>query len=115
MKTRSSSCRTLIRPKSAGFSADLRTHLGQPLDLIEQNVYRFCWIVDFPMYEYDEEHEKIDFSHNPFSMPQGGLEALNTRDPLTIKAFQYDIVCNGYRALFGRDSEPSSRDHVSRV
>ncbi len=81
--------------------AGLRTHLGQLLNLIEQDVYRFCWIVDFPMYEYDTEHEKIDFSHNPFSMPQGGLEALNTRDPLTIKAYQYDIVCNGYELSSG--------------
>jgi aspartyl-tRNA synthetase len=81
--------------------AGLRTHLGQLLELIEQNVYRFCWIVDFPMYEFDAEHEKIDFSHNPFSMPQGGLEALNTRHPLTIKAFQYDIVCNGYELSSG--------------
>jgi aspartyl-tRNA synthetase len=81
--------------------AGLRTHLGQTLNLIEQDVYRFCWIVDFPMYEYDSEHGKIDFSHNPFSMPQGGLEALNTRDPLTIKAFQYDIVCNGYELSSG--------------
>ncbi len=71
------------------------THLGQALGLIEENVYKFCWIVDFPMYEFDAEHGKVDFSHNPFSMPQGGLEALNTQDPLTIKAFQYDIVCNG--------------------
>ncbi|HEY3823801.1 MAG TPA: aspartate--tRNA ligase [Bryobacteraceae bacterium] len=81
--------------------AGLRTHLGQLLELIEQDVYRFCWIVDFPMYEFDAEHGKIDFSHNPFSMPQGGLEALNTRDPLTIKAFQYDIVCNGYELSSG--------------
>ncbi len=81
--------------------AGLRTHLGQTLNLIEQDVYRFCWIVDFPMYEFDAEHGKIDFSHNPFSMPQGGLEALNTRDPLTIKAFQYDIVCNGYELSSG--------------
>jgi len=81
--------------------AGLRTHLGQTLNLIEQDVYRFCWIVDFPMYEFDSEHGKIDFSHNPFSMPQGGLEALNTRDPLTIKAFQYDIVCNGYELSSG--------------
>ncbi|HTA43882.1 MAG TPA: aspartate--tRNA ligase, partial [Bryobacteraceae bacterium] len=79
----------------------LRTHLGQSLNLIEQDVFRFCWIVDFPMYEYNEEHQKIDFSHNPFSMPQGGLEALNTRDPLTIKAFQYDIVCNGIELSSG--------------
>jgi len=81
--------------------AGLRTHLGQLLNLIEQDVYRFCWIVDFPMYEFDSEHGKVDFSHNPFSMPQGGLDALNTRDPLTIKAFQYDIVCNGYELSSG--------------
>jgi len=81
--------------------AGIRTYLGQHLELIEQNVYKFCWIVDFPMYEYDEEHQKVDFSHNPFSMPQGGLEALNTKDPLTIKAFQYDIVCNGYELSSG--------------
>ncbi len=89
------------KAKICRIMAGLRTHLGQSLDLIEPNVYRFCWIVDFPMYEYDEEHQKIDFSHNPFSMPQGGLEALNTRDPLTIKAFQYDIVCNGYELSSG--------------
>jgi aspartyl-tRNA synthetase len=81
--------------------AGIRTYLGQHLNVIEQDVYKFCWIVDFPMYEYDEEHQKVDFSHNPFSMPQGGLEALNTRDPLTIKAFQYDIVCNGYELSSG--------------
>src|ERR1019366_1239210 len=81
--------------------SSLRDHLGQLLGLIEENIYKFCWIVDFPMYEFDSEHGKIDFSHNPFSMPQGGLEALNTRDPLTIKAFQYDIVCNGYELSSG--------------
>jgi aspartyl-tRNA synthetase len=89
------------KAKICRIMAGLRTHLGQSLNLIEPDVYRFCWIVDFPMYEYDEEHQKIDFSHNPFSMPQGGLEALNTRDPLTIKAFQYDIVCNGYELSSG--------------
>jgi aspartyl-tRNA synthetase len=90
--------------------AGLRTHLGQLLNLIEQNVYRFCWIVDFPMYEFDEEHGKVDFSHNPFSMPQGGLDALNTRDPLTIKAFQYDIVCNGYELSSG-----AIRNHTPEI
>jgi aspartyl-tRNA synthetase len=79
----------------------IRAYLGQSLGLIEENVYKFCWIVDFPMYEFDAEHGKIDFSHNPFSMPQGGLEALNTKDPLTIKAFQYDIVCNGIELSSG--------------
>jgi len=64
-------------------------------------VFEFCWIVDFPMYEWNEEEKKIDFSHNPFSMPQGGLEALENQDPLTIKAFQYDIVCNGVELSSG--------------
>src|SRR5207244_13581536 len=102
-----------------------RVKLGEELDLLEKNAYRFCWIVDFPMYERDEETGKIDFSHNPFSMPQGGLEALETRDPLTIKAYQYDIVCNGVELSSGaiRNHRPdimykafgivgSSREHV---
>ncbi len=79
----------------------VRTRLGQELELIEQDAFRFCWIVDFPMYELNEETKKVDFSHNPFSMPQGELEALNTRDPLTIGAYQYDIVCNGYEMASG--------------
>ena len=78
-----------------------RTRVGTELGLIEQNTYKFCWIVDFPMFEYDEDAKKIDFSHNPFSMPQGELEALETQDPLTIKAFQYDIVCNGVELSSG--------------
>ena len=78
-----------------------RTRVGAELGLIEQNTYKFCWIVDFPMFEYDEDAKKIDFSHNPFSMPQGELEALETQDPLTIKAFQYDIVCNGVELSSG--------------
>jgi aspartyl-tRNA synthetase len=78
-----------------------RIKLGEELDLIEKNAFRFCWIVDFPMYERDEETGKIDFSHNPFSMPQGGLEALEREDPLTIKAYQYDIVCNGVELSSG--------------
>lgn len=78
--------------KLAGFA---RTKIGQELELIDPDRYEFCWIVDFPMYELNEETGQIDFSHNPFSMPQGGLEALETKDPLTINAFQYDIVCNG--------------------
>lgn len=76
-------------------SGDLRLKLGRDLDLIEKNVFRFCWIVDFPMYEYDENEKAVMFSHNPFSMPQGGLEALMTQNPLDILAYQYDIVCNG--------------------
>ncbi len=86
---------------AAKFAGKVRIKLGQDLGLIEPGTFKFCWIVDFPMYEYDEEAKKIDFSHNPFSMPQGGLEALQTLDPLTIKAFQYDIVCNGYELSSG--------------
>jgi aspartyl-tRNA synthetase len=78
-----------------------RTKLGQDLSLIEQGKFRFCWITDFPMYERDEETGQIIFSHNPFSMPQGGMEALETMDPLAIKAFQYDIVCNGIELSSG--------------
>ncbi|PHK94926.1 aspartate--tRNA ligase [Pseudoroseomonas rhizosphaerae] len=83
------------------FAGKVRTRLGEELNLIEQGEFRFCWIVDFPMYELNEETGKVDFSHNPFSMPQGGLEALNTMDPLEIKAFQYDIVCNGIELSSG--------------
>jgi aspartyl-tRNA synthetase len=79
----------------------LRSHLGQELDLIESRSYRFCWITDFPFYELDPENGQVTFSHNPFSMPQGGLEALNGQDPLSIKAFQYDIVCNGVELSSG--------------
>ncbi|MEH3106236.1 MAG: aspartate--tRNA ligase [Sphingomonas fennica] len=78
-----------------------RTRIGEELGLIEQGVFKFCWIVDFPMYEYDEEAKKVDFSHNPFSMPQGGMEALEGTDPLDILAYQYDIVCNGVELSSG--------------
>ena len=78
-----------------------RTRVAEQLDLIEQGAFRFCWIVDFPMFEYDEDNKKVDFSHNPFSMPQGGMEALETKDPLDILAWQYDIVCNGVELSSG--------------
>ncbi|MCW3477274.1 aspartate--tRNA ligase [Limobrevibacterium gyesilva] len=83
------------------FAGAVRTKLGQDLGLIKPGEFRFCWITDFPMYELNEETGQIDFSHNPFSMPQGELEALNTQDPLTIKAYQYDIVCNGVELSSG--------------
>jgi aspartyl-tRNA synthetase len=83
------------------FAGLARTKLGEELNLVDKDRFELAWIVDFPMYEYDEENKKIDFSHNPFSMPQGGLEALQTQDPLTIKAFQYDITCNGYEIASG--------------
>jgi aspartyl-tRNA synthetase len=83
------------------FSGLARTKLGEELNLIDKDRFELAWVVDFPMYEYNEDDKKIDFSHNPFSMPQGGLEALQTQDPLTIKAFQYDITCNGYEIASG--------------
>jgi aspartyl-tRNA synthetase len=83
------------------FSGLARTKLGEELNLIDKERFELAWIVDFPMYEYNEEDKKVDFSHNPFSMPQGGLEALRNQDPLTIKAFQYDITCNGYEIASG--------------
>ena len=79
----------------------MRTRLGQELDLIEPNAFRFCWITDFPMYEMNEDTGQVDFSHNPFSMPIGEMDALNSQDPLTIGAYQYDIVCNGYEMSSG--------------
>ena len=85
-------------PSSPGAA---RIRIGHDLGVSKKDVFEFCWIVDFPMYEWNEEEKKIDFSHNPFSMPQGGLEALETQDPLTIKAFQYDIVCNGVELSSG--------------
>ena len=89
------------RDEAAKFAGTVRLRLGDELDLVEPGAFRFCWITDFPMYELNEETGRVDFSHNPFSMPQGGLEALNTQDPLTIKAFQYDIVCNGVELSSG--------------
>ena len=83
------------------FAGAVRTRLGQELGLIAEGDFKFCWITDFPMFELNEETKQIDFSHNPFSMPQGELEALNTQDPLTIKAYQYDIVCNGIELSSG--------------
>ena len=83
------------------FSGKVRTKLGKELNLLKQDTFQFCWVVDFPMYELDEKTNKIQFSHNPFSMPQGGLEVLNNQDPLSIKAYQYDIVCNGVELSSG--------------
>ncbi|MDB5721932.1 MAG: aspS [Alphaproteobacteria bacterium] len=87
--------------QAARLAGVARTRVGEELGLIEEGAFRFCWIVDFPMYEYDEETKKVDFSHNPFSMPQGELEALESKDPLDILAFQYDIVCNGVELSSG--------------
>ena len=87
--------------RAAFFAGQIRTELGTKLDLIEKNAYRFCYVNDFPMFEKDPETKKIGFTHNPFSMPQGGLEALNIKDPLDILAYQYDIVCNGVELSSG--------------
>jgi aspartyl-tRNA synthetase len=87
--------------KAAKLAGAARIRIGADLKLGKADAFEFCWIVDFPMYEWNEDEKKIDFSHNPFSMPQGGLEALETRDPLAIKAFQYDVVCNGIELSSG--------------
>jgi aspartyl-tRNA synthetase len=86
---------------AAKLAGAARTQVGEQLGLIEEGCFKFCWIVDFPMFEYDEEARKVDFSHNPFSMPQGEMDALENQDPLEIKAWQYDIVCNGYELSSG--------------
>ncbi len=95
---------------AAKLAGQVRNRLGDELDLLEKNTFRFCWIVDFPMFELDEDTGKIEFSHNPFSMPQGGLEALETQDPLDILAYQYDIVCNGVELSSG-----AIRNHLPEV
>jgi aspartyl-tRNA synthetase len=87
--------------QAAKLAGAARNRVGQTLGLIEEGSFKFCWIVDFPMYEYDEDAKKVDFSHNPFSMPQGELHALETMDPLDILAYQYDIVCNGVELSSG--------------
>jgi aspartyl-tRNA synthetase len=92
------------------FAGAVRTKLGEDLGLIDPKRFEFCWIVDFPMYEFNEELQKIDFSHNPFSMPQGGLKALQEQDPLTINAYQYDIVCNGVELSSG-----AIRNHLPEI
>ncbi len=94
----------------APFAATARVKVGDDLELCETGVFKFCWIVDYPMYERDEESGEIEFSHNPFSMPQGGLEALNGKNPLDIKAFQYDIVCNGVELSSG-----AIRNHLPEI
>ena len=86
---------------AARYAGAVRVELARQLDLIEEGSFRFCWIIDYPMYERDEDTNEIGFSHNPFSMPQGGLEALESRDPLDILAWQYDIVCNGVELSSG--------------
>ena len=87
--------------QAAKLAGAARTRVGEQLGLIDTASFKFCWIIDFPFYEWDDETKSLDFAHNPFSMPQGGLEALETQDPATIKAYQYDLVCNGYELASG--------------
>ena len=89
------------RAETNALMGKVRIYLAQTLDIIDRSLAAFCWIVDFPMFEYNEDDEKVDFSHNPFSMPQGGLEALENKDPLDVLAYQYDIVCNGVELSSG--------------
>ena len=99
------------RPKDfVDFAGAARNRIGRDLNLIDEDQFAFCWIVDFPMFEYDETEKKIDFSHNPFSMPQGGMEALETQDPLDILGYQYDIVCNGIELSSG-----AIRNHLPEI
>ena len=96
-----------VAAKLAGLA---RTRAAEQLDLIDKDRFALCWIVDFPFYEWDEDEKKVEFAHNPFSMPQGGLDALNSQDPLSLKAFQYDMVCNGYEIASGsiRNQSPET-------
>ena len=96
--------------KFAKFAGMARTRVGEELNLVDKERFELAWVVDFPMYEYNEDEKRIDFGHNPFSMPQGGLEALQTQDPLKIKAFQYDITCNGFEIASGgiRNHKPEA-------
>jgi aspartyl-tRNA synthetase len=86
---------------AAKLAGAARSRIGEELGLVDTNRFALAWVVDFPMYEWNDEDKKVDFSHNPFSMPQGGLDALESQDPLTINAFQYDVVCNGYEIASG--------------
>jgi len=99
-----------VKPLAEKIGGELRVKLGRELDLIEKDIFKFCWIVDFPMYEWDDENKKWEFSHNPFSMPQGGMEALETKSPGDILAYQYDIVCNGVELSSG-----AIRNHLPQV
>ncbi|NQV61676.1 MAG: aspartate--tRNA ligase [Alphaproteobacteria bacterium] len=97
-------------PEAAALAGKARLKVGRDLDLVEANAFRFCWIVDYPLFEWSETEQKVDFSHNPFSMPQGGLAALNSGDPLDVLGYQYDIVCNGDELASG-----AIRNHLPEI
>ena len=96
--------------EAASLAGKARLKVGRDLELVEAKAFRFCWIVDYPLYEWSETEQKIDFSHNPFSMPQGGLAALNEGDPLDVLGYQYDIVCNGDELASG-----AIRNHLLEI
>jgi len=96
--------------EASSFAGKARMRIAEEMDIIEKNVFKFCWTVDFPMYELDEKTDTIIFSHNPFSMPQGGMEALENQDPLDILAWQYDIICNGIELSSG-----AIRNHKTEI
>jgi aspartyl-tRNA synthetase len=102
---------------AAKFAGKARDKICDEMGIRESGVFKFCWIVDFPMYEMDDKTGTMDFAHNPFSMPQGGMDALNTQDPLTINANQYDCVCNGYELASGaiRNHKPEIMERVFAV
>jgi aspartyl-tRNA synthetase len=99
-----------LAEKAAPLAGKARTKIAEDMDIIEKNTFKFCWIIDFPMYEINERTGKVDFSHNPFSMPAGGLKALNSMDPLKIKAIQYDCVLNGVEMASG-----GVRNHIPEI
>ena len=99
-----------VPEKFVGFAGDARTRVGEELELVDTERFDLCWIVDFPFYEWNDEEDRLDFSHNPFSMPQGGLEALESKDPKSILAYQYDVVCNGFEIGSG-----GIRNHVPEL
>ncbi|MDC6625649.1 hypothetical protein OEZ82_26870, partial [Leclercia adecarboxylata] len=99
-----------VPSKFTAFAGAARQRIGRDLGLVEEGLFKFCWIVDFPMYELNEDTGQIEFSHNPFSMRQGGLDALLNQDPLTINAYQYDIVCNGIELCSG-----AIRNHLPEI
>jgi len=103
--------------KFVSFAGDARTRAAEELKLVDKDRFELCWIVDFPMFEWDEENKKIDFSHNPFSMPEGGLEGLTTRDPLELNAAQYDLVCNGFEIASGaiRNHKPEVMEKAFEI
>jgi aspartyl-tRNA synthetase len=106
-----------VEAKAAHLAGKARTKIAEEMDIIEKNCFKFCWVVDYPMFEINDKTGKVDFSHNPFSMPQGGLKALQTQDPLKIKATQYDCVANGLELCSGgiRNHNPDAMEKAFEI